>query len=90
LKLRPVRNWPEVQTKVKAMPVKKGTVRTMESYMIKNGKPGDQFYSNKKDKDLTAIATQHKRKITTNRLIVVDGTSQYHPTVKGITKITLL
>lgn len=63
--------------------------RTMESWMIANGKVGEHFYSDKMDRHLTAIACHLDRKIKTERLITVspgvDGSwSQY------ITKVTLL
>jgi hypothetical protein len=68
--------------------MKKGE-RTLESWMIANGKEGDYFYSDKMDKHLTAIATHHKRKIKTERLITVT-TGKPIPIAKNITKVTLL
>lgn len=62
---------------------------TLESWMIKNGKIGKTFYSDKKDRHLTAIAVQHKRKIKTERLIAVT-TWKKVPEAKQITKVTLL
>lgn len=56
--------------------------------MIANGKAGDHFYSDKKDGGLTAIASYHKRKITTERLIVIT-TGGKEPKAKYITKVTL-
>lgn len=63
--------------------------RTIESYMIANGKQGEYFYSDKTDRHLTAFATYYKRKISTERLITVTpGKSE--PKANYITKVTLL
>ena len=62
---------------------------TMESWMIVNGKSGEQFYSDKADRHLTAISTHHKRKIKTERLITVT-TGGKVPESKYITKVILL
>ena len=64
-------------------------LRTMESWMIANGKEGQHFYSDKMDRHLTAIATHHKRNISTERLIVVK-TGGKNLESKYITKVTLL
>ena len=67
---------------------KKISQRTLESWMIANGKVGKQFYSDKIDRHLTAISVHHKRKISTERIIAV---SVGHETKsKYITKVTLL
>jgi len=63
--------------------------RTVESFMIGNGEVGDIFYSHKIDRHLTAIATHHKRKIQTERLLLIGGTME-EPTTGTVTKITLL
>jgi hypothetical protein len=70
------------------MPRQKGKQSTMETWMIANGKSGDHFYSGKKDGGLTAIASYHKRKITTERLIAIT-TGGKEPKAKYITKVTL-
>lgn len=62
---------------------------TLESWMIANGKKGDQFYSHKMDKHLTAISTHHGRKITTERVIVVTS-AKSSPNCSYLTKVTLL
>jgi hypothetical protein len=62
---------------------------TMESWMIANGKKGEHFYSDKKDRHLTAISAHHKRKITTERLITIT-TGGKDPQSKYIIKVTLL
>jgi hypothetical protein len=61
----------------------------MESWMIANGKSGHHFYSDKIDRHLTAIASAHDRKITTERLITVT-TGGKIPESKYITKVTIL
>jgi hypothetical protein len=66
----------------------KGT-RTLESWMLVNGKDGDVFYTHKKDKDITALGTYYNRRIYTERLILVDNCKD-KPGVKPITKVTLL
>ena len=63
--------------------------RTVESFMIGNGKVGDIFYSHKLDNHLTAIATHHKRKIQTERLVLIGGTME-EPTTDTVIKVTLL
>ncbi len=62
---------------------------TLESWIIANGKEGDIFYSEKMDRHLTAIATHHKRKIITERMVVVT-TAKSAPTAKSLTKVTLI
>lgn len=62
---------------------------TLESWMIANGKVGDIFFSKKKDRHLTAIATHHKRKIITERLIAVT-TGKEEPLAYNLTKVILL
>jgi hypothetical protein len=64
-------------------------IDTLESWMISNGKSGDIFYSHKKDRHLTAIATHHKRMIRTERLIVITGNKE-KPICSTLTKITLI
>ena len=61
---------------------------TMESWMIANGKEGDFFYSEKADRHLTSLATIHKRKITTERLVAVT-TGKENPFAKNIVRVTL-
>ena len=68
--------------------MKKGE-RTLESWMIANGKSGDSFYSHKKDRHLTAIASHHNRKIITENLIIVSDYLK-SPKADKITKVTLL
>lgn len=63
--------------------------RTVESFMMVNGKANSYFYSEKKDRALTAIATYYKRRILTERLVAVT-TGKGKPVAKNITKVTLL
>ena len=62
---------------------------SVESWMIANGKEGDYFYSEKMDKHITAIASHHKRKISTERQLIVT-TGKANPSASFITKVTLL
>jgi hypothetical protein len=63
----------------------------LESWMLKNGKAKQVFYSHKKDKDLTAFAHFYNRKIKTERLIVVSyANKEFKPIASTITKVTLL
>jgi len=62
---------------------------TLESWMMANGMKNKSFYSDKQDKDLTAIANYYGRKIITERLIMVT-TKKKTPTATYITKVTLL
>ncbi len=73
------------------MAIKKKTTKqfTLESWMMANGKAGDVFYSEKADRHLTAIATNHKRKVNTERLIMVT-TAKKKMTAFPLVKITLL
>lgn len=45
--------------------------RTFESWMMIHAKPGDQFFSSKTDRHLSAIAYNYKRKIKTQRMAAV-------------------
>lgn len=62
---------------------------TIESWMMVNGKEGQVFYSEKKDRHITAIATHHGRKITTERLVAVT-TGKENPIASNLTKVTLV
>jgi hypothetical protein len=69
--------------------MKKGQITTYESWAIKNAKSGYVFYSEKQDKDITSIASAHKRKVLTERVIVISSKNK-QPEAKMITKITIL
>lgn len=62
---------------------------SMESWMIANGKEGDVFYSEKLDRHLTAIATHHSRKISTERVLVVT-TAKSTPECRYLVRVTIL
>jgi hypothetical protein len=68
--------------------MRKGT-STIESWMMVNGKDGDHFYTHKKDKDITAIASYYTRKVHTERLIIIDGHKD-KPSAYSLTRVTLL
>ncbi len=68
---------------------KRGRKLGMEGWMMINAKSRDFFYSEKPDKDLTAIACFYNRKITTERLIAVT-TKKEEPKATQITKVTFL
>jgi hypothetical protein len=65
-------------------------VRTLESFMIKYGKPGNVFYSAKPDKNITAISTAYQRKITTERCFIITLETREKPKIETLTKVTLL
>lgn len=60
-----------------------------DSWLIANGKIGDQFYSEKEDKYLTALSSYYKRKILTERIIAISS-GKKNPICKYIVKVTLL
>ena len=62
---------------------------TMESWMVANGKQGQQFYTIKPDRHITAIATTLGRKVTTERIIAVNPQKPEMPNEK-LTRVTLL
>ena len=68
---------------------KVGSVTSMEGWMMQYGEKGEMFYSGKTDRALTAIANHTKRKIKTERMIVVGG-SQTNPFTDTVVKVTLL
>jgi hypothetical protein len=67
----------------------KGTLQTIESQVMSTAKPGDHFYTEKGDRHLTAIANYHKKRIKTERLIVVT-TNTDNPIAWKITKVIIL
>lgn len=68
---------------------RKGGQYTIESWMMANGKLGEVFYSEKMDRHLTAIATHHKRKIQTERLVAVT-TGKEDVRAIAIVRVTLM
>lgn len=66
----------------------KGSLTAMEAICLTTLVPGDSFFSYKKDKDITAIASYYKIKIATERITAID--SKTNSTIEKITKVTLL
>ena len=64
-------------------------ITTVESWAIQNGTPGSVFYSDKRDKDITALSAYHRRPVRTERVIMT-SLSGYECNSKYITKVTLL
>ena len=62
---------------------------TPEALALISGNPLTVFYTEKRDKDITAIASYYKRKIMTERIIVVSG-SKDKPVAGTLTKVTIL
>ena len=60
---------------------------TIESFALRYYKTGQFFYSIKQDKDITALATYHKVKIKTERMIAIDSG---HERIENIIKVTIL
>lgn len=46
--------------------------RTIESIGLLNLKEGESFYTDKQDKDITAIASYYEKKVKTERLFVLN------------------
>lgn len=63
--------------------------QAIESLFLLNGKPMHVFYTHKKDKDITALASYYSRKVHTERLIVIEGTRDI-PRAKSLTKVTII
>lgn len=63
--------------------------QAFESLALLKGKPTHVFYTHKKDKDITALSTYYKRKVLTERLIVLEGTKN-KPKASAITKVTII
>jgi len=78
-----------VLPKIKKESKRKNKQYTFESWMMANAKEGDIFYSEKLDRHLTAIATHHSRKISTERVLVVT-TAKSTPECRYLVKVTIL
>jgi hypothetical protein len=61
--------------------------RTMEAILLTTLNSGDSFYTDKMDKDMTAIAVYYQAKITTERLYVIDAMKEI---LSKITKVTII
>jgi len=60
---------------------------TVESISLTTLSAGASFYTHKKDKDVTAIASYYKKKIKTERLLIINPQTT---TIEKITKVTIL
>jgi hypothetical protein len=61
-----------------------------ETWWMKNGVPGDVFYTQKDDKQMTASAVYYKRKITTERIAAFNIGDFPDAPAERITKVTIL
>jgi hypothetical protein len=68
---------------------KKNSMENIESWLIANAKKGTIFYTNKKDNNMTSLASYHKRKIKTERLITITIGKQ-NLQAKHLLKVTLI
>lgn len=62
---------------------------TPESLLIGHSKSGTVFYTPKKDRHLTTIATRINRKIKTERMVALN-TGRQAKEVEYLTKVTIL
>lgn len=76
--------------KVKIMGRTLGVPSSMEAWMMINGKYGETFYTEKRPKDMTAIASYYNRKIMTGRVLIIDEYTSDIPVISRLTKVTLL
>jgi len=68
---------------------KKNSMENIESWIIANAKKGTIFFTNKKDNNMTSLATYYKRKIQTERLITITVGKQ-NLQAKHLLKVTLI
>jgi hypothetical protein len=68
---------------------KNATEKNIESWIIANAKKGTIFFTNKKDNNMTYLATYHKRKIQTERLVTIT-TKKQNLQAKYLLKVTLI
>jgi len=61
--------------------------RTVESISLLTLKAGQSFYTEKQDKDITAIASYYNKKVSTERLFVLNPQSG---ATKRVVKVTVL
>lgn len=62
---------------------------TYESFTLANGKANEVFYTEKPDKTITALSNYYKRKVKTERLVVIT-TGKTDVFARYITKVTIL
>ena len=61
--------------------------RTIESIGLLNLKEGESFYTEKRDKDITAIASYYDKKVRTERMFVLNPQSGE---TQRVVKVTLV
>jgi hypothetical protein len=66
----------------------KGSFTSMESFCLNTLDAGSVFYTIKKDKDITAIASYYGRKVLTERYVCIDQNT--HTQIEHLTKVTLI
>lgn len=69
--------------------IKNRKIRSLESLFLVKGKVNDVFYTTKKDKDITALASNYLKRVCTERLVTIGG-SMTETITKTITKVTIL
>jgi hypothetical protein len=65
------------------------TPRTIESFFLKMAKSGDFMYSSMSDRNITAKANYYKKKVKTERVIIIEN-KLLDPVCVSYTKITIL
>lgn len=75
--------------KTKKMGRQKGTATSIEGWVMLNGKPGDEFLTTSLDKTVTSQANYYKRKISTERMLIVSSAKK-EPTASYVLKVTIL
>lgn len=87
---RPKGSTNKVQGKAKAIRQEIKHNLLLETAYFVHGKPGEQFYTQKKDNAITAKAVYYNRKVLTERVIVITNPGNEHPELTKITRVTLL
>lgn len=64
------------------------SARTIEGFMLQNGQRGDAFFSDKKSKDITAIASHYRRRVATKAMIAIP--TRGRDEVIDLLKVTIL
>ena len=65
-------------------------VSSFESIIMTTAKPGYEFYTKMKDKDITARASYYGKKVKTERIVAMARDGEYKVNVEYITKVTML
>ncbi len=65
------------------------TYANYESWAMENAKEGTSIISYKEDRNLTASANHYKRKILTQRIVIIEGTIT-EPNAVAAVKVTFL